>query len=294
MLDMVPQLIISGILLGGIYAVIAMSLTLVFGVLRVINFAHGDFVMMSMYLSYAFYIWFGWEPYYSLGVVAAIMFFFGMISEKLIIKKTISAPHVVQVFATFGLAILLQNSALLIWQGNMRSVPSVYADTVLKIGKVSAPLTSVAVICVIFLITAALFVFLKYTYPGKAIRATAQNRTVAMLMGVNVNRVYCFTFAIGAMLTGVAGSLLILIYSVFPLVGLNFILPVFVIVVLGGLGSVPGAFIASFIVGLVETLSGYFISPSMKQAVIFVLFIVILVIRPSGLLGRKGEEAIGT
>ena len=294
MIEFVPQLIISGILLGGIYALIAMSLTLVFGVLRVINFAHGDFVMMSMYLSYALYVFLGWEPYYSVVVVAAIMFLFGVISERLIIKRTISAPHVVQVFATFGLAILLQNAALLIWKGNMRSVSLPYADTVLKIGKVSVPFTSVVVVGVVFLITAALFVFLKYTYPGKAIRSTAQNRTVAMLMGVNVNRVYRFTFAIGAMLTGVAGSLLVLIYPVFPLVGLNFILPVFVIVVLGGLGSVPGAFIASFIIGLAETLSGYFISPSMKQAVIFVLFIVILVIKPSGLLGKKGEEGIGT
>lgn len=289
----IAQLAVSGILLGGIYALIAMSLSLVWGVLRIVNFAHGDLVMVGMYLSYLLFQWLGLEPYYSLIIVTGMMFLFGMLVERLVIKKTINAPHVVQVFATFGLALVLQNTALLIWKGNMRSVTSSYAKVILDIGPVSITLTRVVAMVVVCLITAIFFIFLKYTYPGKAIRATAQNRKVAMLMGININHVYLYTFAISAALTGIAGALLMPIYSVYPLVGLDFIFAVFVIVVLGGLGSVPGALVGSILIGLVETFSGYFISTSMKQAVYFLLFILILIIKPSGLFGRRGEEAIG-
>lgn len=271
-----------------------MGLTLVFGVIRLVNFAHGEFLMLAMYLTYFLFQHLGLDPLLAMFVVAPAMFLFGVFIERLIIVPTLGAPHVVQVFATLGVSLVMQNLALFFWSANFRSVTTWYSTATFAVGPVFVSVPRLVAFAVAFAIALMLYVFLRTTWLGKAIQATAQHRNAAMLMGVDVGRVYRVTFALGSACVGIAGALLLPIFPVYPQIGVDMILVAFVIVVLGGLGSVPGAMLGGLIIGVVETASGYVIETSWKQAVYFVLFIGILVLRPAGLFGVRGAEELGT
>ena len=288
------QLIVSGLLLGGVYALVSVGLTLVFGVIRLVNFAHGEFLMLAMYLTYFLFQRFGIDPLLAIVLVAPALYLFGVIVELVIIRPTLDAPHVVQVFATLGLSIVMQNLALFFWSANFRSVTTWYSTATFAVGPVLVSLPRLVAFAMGLAIAAGLWIFLHATYLGRAIQATAQNRYAATLMGVDVHRIYRVTFALGAAGVGVAGALLLPIFPVYPQIGVDLILVAFVIVVLGGLGSVPGAMLGGLVIGVVETLSGYVIETNLKQAVYFVLFILILILRPAGLLGVRGTEELGT
>ncbi len=271
-----------------------MGLTLVFGVIRLVNFAHGEFLMLAMYLTYFLFQHLGLDPLLAMFIVAPAMFLFGVFIERLIIVPTLGAPHVVQVFATLGVSLVMQNLALFFWSANLRSVSTWYSTATFAVGPVLVSVPRLVAFAVAFAIALVLYVFLRTTWLGKAIQATAQHRNAAMLMGVDVDRVYRVTFALGAGCVGIAGALLLPIFPVYPQIGVDMILVAFVIVVLGGLGSVPGAMLGGLIIGVVETASGYVIETNWKQAVYFVLFIGILVLRPAGLFGVRGAEELGT
>ncbi len=288
------QLAVSGLLLGGVYALMSVGLTLVFGVIRLVNFAHGEFLMLAMYLTFFLYQWLGLDPLLAIVIVAPALFVFGALTEVLVIRKTLGAPHVVQVFATLGLSIVMQNLALFFWSANFRSVATWYSTATFTIGGVIVSLPRLVAFVVGLAIAGGLHVFLRTTWIGAAIQATAQNRNAARLMGVDVDRIYLITWALGAACVGVAGPLLLPIFPVYPQIGVDLILVAFVIVVLGGLGSVPGAMLGGVVIGVIETLSGFVVETNLKQAVYFVLFILILVLRPAGLLGQRGAEELGT
>lgn len=288
------QLVVSGLLLGGVYALISVGLTLVFGVIRLVNFAHGEYLMLAMYLTYFLFQQWGIDPLLSIVLVAPALYLFGVVTELLIIRPTLGAPHVVQVFATLGLSIVMQNLALFFWSANFRSVTTWYSTATFAVGPVLVSLPRLVAFGMGLAIAAALHVFLRTTRLGQAIQATAQNRYAAMLMGIDVGRIYRVTFALGAACVGVAGALLLPIFPVYPQIGVDLILVAFVIVVLGGLGSVPGAMLGGLIIGVIETLSGYWVETNLKQAVYFALFITILILRPAGLLGVRGTEELGT
>ena len=288
------QILVSGLLLGGVYALVSVGLTLVFGVIRLVNFAHGEYLMLAMYLTYFLFQYLGLDPLLAIVVVAPAMFLFGVITERLIIVPTLASPHVVQVFATLGVSIVMQNLALFFFSANFRSVTTPYSTATFAVGPVLVSVPRLVAFGVGFAIALALYVFLRTTWLGKAIQATAQHRNAAMLMGVDVGRVYRVTFALGSAGVGIAGALLLPIFPVYPQIGVDMILVAFVIVVLGGLGSVPGAMLGGLIIGVVETASGYVIETTWKQAVYFVLFIAILVLRPAGLFGVRGTEELGT
>jgi len=287
------QLVVSGLLIGGVYALISIGLTLIFGVMRIVNFAHGEFLMFAMFASFWIFELTGLSPYIAAPLVALLLFIFGALTYVLVIRRTVGSPMVVQIFATVGLGLLMQNMALVLWSGDFRTIRSAEASAVLKFAgiQVSCPLliASLAAIAISLL----LFAFVAWTYPGKAIRATVQDRTAAQLMGVDIDKVYLYTFALGSALVGIAGALLAPAYPIFPSVGTNFGLAAFVVVVLGGMGSMTGALLGGLLIGLVETLSGFFIDASLKQAVYFVVFILVLVFRPTGLLGQRGAEEVG-
>lgn len=287
------QLIASGLLLGSLYSLISVGLTLLFGVLRLVNFAHGEFLMLGMYAAYWLHQAFGLEAYLALFVVGPLLFLFGLAVYQLVIKRTMGAPNVARIFATVGLAVVLQNSALALWTGDFRQIQSPFASAVLRLGEVQVNLSLVVAFAITTAVSLALFAFLKWTYIGKAIRATAQDRGAALLMGIDINRVFLVTYATGIALVGIAGALLTPTFAVFPAVGANFSLVAFVVVVLGGMGSIPGALLGGLIVGLVETFSGFYISPALKQAFYFILFILVLAIRPQGLFGQRGAEEFG-
>jgi branched-chain amino acid transport system permease protein len=282
----VIQLIINGLLLGGMYALISIGLTLIFGVLEIINFAHGEFLMLGMYASYWLFQLYGIDPYLSLLIVLPVFFFIGLAIQRIAIQPILTAPALNQIFMTVGLSLVLQNVALFFWTADYRTVQTPYSAVTLK---TSGLLISFPRLVAFFLAIgtiAALLIFLKKTYTGKAIRALAQERRAAMLMGINVYRTYQIAFGIGIACVGAAGAMLIPVYFVFPTVGTLFVLIAFVVVILGGYNSLIGALIGGLIIGVVEALSGFFISPHLKEAIYFVIFILILLFRPAGLFGR--------
>jgi branched-chain amino acid transport system permease protein len=282
----IVQLIINGILLGGMYALISIGLTLIFGVLEIVNFAHGEFLMLSMYASYFLFQFFGVDPYLSLIIVLPTFFLIGLAVQRITIQPIINAPPLNQVFMTVGLSMVLQNAALFIWKADYRVVKTAYSSLNLKAAGLIVNFPRLIAFVLAMALIAALLVFLQKTYTGKAIRALAQERKAAMLMGINVYRTYQIAFGIGIACVGAAGAMLIPVYFVFPGVGAMFVLIAFVVVILGGYNSLVGALVGGLIIGVVEAFSGFFISPHLKEAIYFVIFILILLFRPTGLFGR--------
>ena len=286
MLETIVQLIINGLLLGGIYALISVGLTLIFGVLEIINFAHGEFLMLGMYASFWLFQLLGVDPYLSLLIVIPSFFLVGLAVQRIIIQPIIDAPPLNQIFATVGLSIVLQNAALFFWKADYRTVRTDYSSLVLKAGDLMISFPRLVAFFLALAMIAALLIFLKKTYTGKAITALAQQRRAAMLMGININRTYQIAFGIGIACVGAAGAILIPVYYAFPTVGALFVLIAFVVVILGGYNSLVGALVGGLIIGLVEAFSGFFLSPHLKEAIYFVIFILILLFRPTGLFGR--------
>ena len=226
-------------------------------------------------------------------LVAPLLFVLGLVVQRLVLQPLQNEP-MMQIFATFGLLILFENSVLAITRGEGYSLAGAYSNTVIEVFGLRASVARV----IVFFAThrpsrSALMLFLSRTMAGKAIRAVIQDRQSARLMGINVERTYLLTFALGAALAGVAGALLAPIYTLSPYIGGNFILAAFAVVVLGGLGSVPGAYIGGLMVGLMESFAGYYVDPALKQAIWFIIFVVVLIVRPSGLMGQAGAEEVG-
>jgi branched-chain amino acid transport system permease protein len=285
------QLLINGLLLGGIYAIISVGLTLIFGIVRVVNFAHGEFLMASMYAAYLLSTHFGMHPYVSALPLVVVFFALGALVQRFIIDPLLDADAHVQIFATVGLSTALLNLALLVFGANMQSIAPSGAQKTMQLGEFRIVTAHVIMFAVAIALVAAMHFFMQRTFLGRAIRATAQNRTAALLMGVEVRSIYVITFGIGSACVAVAGALLTPVYPVFPTIGTYFVLTAFVVVVLGGMGSLYGAFLGAMIIGVVDTLSGYYIAPDLKEVVYFVLFLVILVTKPTGLLGLgRGSE----
>jgi branched-chain amino acid transport system permease protein len=287
------QLTINGLLQGGIYSLISIGLTLIFGVTRIVNFAHGEFLMLAMYATFFLFHFVGVDPYLSILIVTPLLFVLGICSERLVIHPILNAPSFMQIFATVGLSIALQNAALFFWSADYRSVKTTYAGMMVPAGEFLISFARLMAFLAAIVISYGVFLYLKKTYTGKAIRAVAQNRTAATLMGINIRQIYLFTFGLGTALVGIAGALLMPIYYVFPTVGGLFVLTAFVVVVLGGLGNMTGAFIGGLVIGLVESYSGFYGATQLKEAVYFVIFILVLLLKPSGFYGIVGAEEIG-
>ena len=286
------QLLMSGVLIGSIYALMSVGLTLVFGVLRIVNFAHGEFLMIAMYGAWAITHLLGLNPYFAVLAIIPAMALFGGLVYVLIVKPGLDKPHLVVVFATMGLSIFLQNVALMAMTADLLDVPPLFNRSVV-IGPFYFKAELLIGFVVTVLCTLALQWTLKSTYIGKAIRATVQDGEAAMLMGVPVPKLFLLTFACGSALVGLAGCIMMPLFSVFPTVGLNFVLIAFVIVVLGGMGSIGGALLGGVCVGVVQSLSSYYIAPAFGQMFFFILFLLVMIFRPNGLLGQKGTANLG-
>lgn len=291
-MDLYLQLALSGLFIGGLYALISAGLTLVFGVLRVVNFAHGEYLTIAMYVTYFLFARLGIDPFVAGLIVIPVLFVLGLITERVLIRPTLEAPHVVQVFVTFALSIFLQSLLLVLFTSDFRSLRTTYATATFELGPLQISWLRLTVFVAAIAITGGLAAFLRYTYLGKAIRATAQDRRSARLVGVNVDRVYALTFAIGCALVGAAGGLLAPLFPVNPYSGADMILVSFVIVVLGGMGSIAGASLGGLLIGIVEAFTGYFLGGEMKQVIYFIFFMLVLAVRPVGLFGRRGAEVM--
>jgi branched-chain amino acid transport system permease protein len=292
-LSILPQLLVSGILIGGVYALLSIGLTLIFGVLRIVNFAQGEFIMLAMFGSFWMNHLWGVDPYLSALVVVPVIFVIGMLMERFVIQRILHAPHSMQIFATFGVSVLLQNLALTLWGPDYRSVSTAYTDTSYLVAGLSLSATSLFAFIAAFVMAGVLIAFLRFTRNGRALRAMVQNRYAASLMGVNTRRLNRLAFGCGVACAAVSGCILTPMYYTFPTVGLDLIITGFVVVVLGGMGSIAGALAGGVIIGIAQTLTGFYLSVEYKDVVALLLFIVILLVRPQGLFGRAGTEEMG-
>jgi branched-chain amino acid transport system permease protein len=280
------QTLLSGVLIGLVYALVAVGLTLIFGVMDIVNFAHGEFLMLGMYASFwGFALW-KLDPVFTLPLTALLLFAFGAALYHAVIRRIIDAPMLSQIFTSFGLMILFRGLAQYLWKPDFRSVDhTVVAGKVAFAGlqfglpQVVAALGAVAT-------TGAVWWFLRRTRLGAALEATAADREAAALMGIDSQKMFALAWGIGAACAGVAGALLSTYYPIFPEVGSSFILIAFVLVALGGFGSVAGAFWAGILVGIVEVLGGFLWDPAYKMVLVLSLFLLVVWLRPQGLMGK--------
>lgn len=288
-MELLTQSLVSGLLIGGVYALAAIGLSLVFGVMRISNFAHGDLMMVGMYATYLMFTVLGIDPFISVIFTMPLMFLFGVFLQKTFINRVIDAPHQNQILLTIGLGLIISNATLLLFTGDYKILTTDYSSASFEIMDISISVPMVASFIVTSLITVALYFFLMKTDLGRALRATAQNREAAQLMGINVKRISMIAFGLGTALAGAAGALIAPTYYIHPLAGHSFLLKSFTICVLGGLGSVPGAAIGGIIIGIIESMSSTYISTDWKDVVVFAVFLAVLLLRPAGLFVSKGR-----
>ncbi len=285
MLATLAQAIVNGLLIGGIYALVSIGVTLIFGVVKIVNFAQGEFVMIGMYISFFLATRFGIDPLASLAVSMPVLFVIGVLLQHFLIRRVLALGDMPQIFLTFALSLLLINVALLLFTANYRTVQTPYTEMAIHLGPLYVAVGKLIAFVVAMVLSAVLWVFLHATDLGKAMRAAAQNRDVAMLMGINPDRVFCVAVGVALALAGAAGSLLMPFYPAYPLVGQVFVLMAFVAVVLGTLGNVTGALIASLMMGVAESLGIQFVGADSGLIVVFLMLLLTLAIRPSGLFG---------
>jgi branched-chain amino acid transport system permease protein len=285
MLEVLTQAVINGLLIGGVYALVSIGVTLIFGVVKIVNFAQGEFVMIGMYISFFLANSFGVDPLLSLLISMPTLFAIGVLLQHFLIRRVLALGDMPQIFLTFALSLLLMNLALLLFTANYRTVQTAYSEMSFHIGPLYFAVAKLIAFVVAMLLSAILYVFLHGTDLGKAMRAAAQNREVAMLMGINPDRVFCVAVGVALALAGAAGSLLMPFYPAYPLVGQVFVLMAFVAVVLGTLGNITGALIASLMMGVAESLGVQFVGADSGLIVVFVMLLLTLALRPNGLFG---------
>ncbi|HZZ83607.1 MAG TPA: branched-chain amino acid ABC transporter permease [Anaeromyxobacteraceae bacterium] len=281
------QSLISGVLVGGVYALIGIGLTIIFGVMRVINFAHGELLMVGMYLTYFAFTLLGIDPFLSVLLVIPAMFLFGAILQRVFINRVLDALPQNQILLTIGLGLVMSNTAMLLFTSDYKILTTSYSSGAFDVLGISLSKPLGISFAITAALTAALYWFLIRTDTGQAIRATAQDREAAQLMGVNVKRMSIVATGLGAALAGTAGALISPTYYIYPQVGSAFTLKAFVIVVLGGMGSVVGATLGGIVIGATESLAAVYISSGLKELVVYVLFLLVLLFKPAGLLGKS-------
>ena len=285
-LEILVQTLLSGVLIGLIYALVAVGLTMIFGVMDIVNFSHGEFLMLGMYASFwGFALW-GLDPMLTLPFTALMLFALGVALYHVVIRRIIRAPMLSQIFTTFGLMILFRGIAQFLWKPDFRSIDHSIVDGKVAIGWLQFGLPQIVAGAGAIVVTAAVWWFLHRTRVGMGLEATAADKEAAALMGIDVQKMFALAWGVGAACAGVAGVLLSTFFPIFPEVGANFILVAFVTVALGGFGSVAGAFWAGIIVGVVEVLGGFLLGPQYKLALVLALYLLVVLLRPRGLLGR--------
>jgi branched-chain amino acid transport system permease protein len=284
------QIAANGLVLGGLYACIAVGFSLVWGVLNVINILHGTFIVLGSYVAYFAYAQAGIHPFVSIVIAGALLYVLGYVLQATIINRVVAAPVLITLTLTFGLDLILNNAMLVGFTADYRAVTLAHPLGSMEIGPVFLPGDRVAAMALALLLTALLYRLLRDSSIGRAIVAVRMDRDAAALMGVNVKHINAVTFAIGAFMAGAAGALLSIIFPISPLNSQVFLGKAFVVCVLGGLGSVPGAMVGGLVLGIIESFGSYWFGPEHAVTLSFGLLLLLLFVRPSGLLGRRGYE----
>lgn len=290
-LEAIPQNLVFGILVGALYGLAALGLSLVFGVTKFLNVAHGELLMIGGYASFWIFSLWGIGPFLSLPLNILILSLIGLLLYKLIFVRMVKLDEENKIKNTmlvgFGLSLILQNLAVFLWTADDRGITTSYSAEAFKFLGIRFPLVRLASFAIAFICLIALNIFLRKTYTGRAIRATVEDWEAASLMGIDVHKVYLFSFVLGAALAGIAGALVSITFSVNPFMGMHWTLKALVVMVLGGLGSFTGTFVGGIVLGTTESVTALLIGGNYREIVGLILFLLVLIFRPQGLLGSK-------
>jgi branched-chain amino acid transport system permease protein len=281
------NVIVAGILTGLVYGLMALGLSVIFGVIRIVNFAHGEMMSIAMYIAVVLFAAFHLDPLIMLVPIAAVMFVFGYLLQLSLINPFITRPEHSQFLLVVAIALIIVNTLLIIFGPDAQTIQTSYAYDSFQVGPVIIDASKVYAAAAAIVVTVALFAFFRFTLFGKAIRACADNYTGALVVGLDVKRFYALTFGIGAACVGAAGTMMSLITDVTPMLGPAYTLLAFVIVITGGLGSMAGALIGGVLIGLTEAIAGLLFTPSAKTMFSFGILVLVLLLRPQGILGKR-------
>ena len=284
--EVILQGLVSGLLMGFVYALIAAGLSLIFGLMEIVNFAHGEFLMLAMFATFWAWALAGLDPLLALPLTAALLFLLGIAVYHGLIRWILGAPMLAQIFATFGLAVFLRSAAQALWGVDFRLVKDPLVTGRISLGGLFIGLPQLVASVGALAAFAFLYWLIRKTETGRALQATAQDRQAAALMGIDTQWMFALGWGIGAACVGVAGALLTIFFYVFPDVGASFALLAYVAVALGGFGNVPGTLAAGVVVGVVEVMSGLLIAPTLKYVAVFLIYLAVVLWRPQGLFGR--------
>jgi len=282
---MILQGVVSGLLAGGLYAMVALGMALIFGVMRVINVAHGTLLMLGGYTTFWLFALYGMNPFFSLVISFPLLFLVGAFLQRFFVSRVVGAPELSSLILTFGISIFLSNMAMIAWTGDYRSVEFLTGSFLLGPIAVSKP--RLVTFCFALGITILAFLFLNKTKTGKAIRATSQHRELAQVCGINVRRIDLLTFGLASGLAGVGGGLVSIMFSIFPEMGGNYVFKSFLVIVLGGAGNYLGALLGGLILGVVEGLTSLLLTAQLSEVIAYILLVILLLVRPTGLLGGR-------
>jgi len=286
-LVLVAQAVVSGLLFGGVYSLMAIGLTLIFGVMRIVNFAHGDLMVWAMYLAWLGTTRLGVNPYAGLVGVAAILFVAGFLLQRGLVDRILDAPHEMQILLMLGVALVLENSALVVFGPEPQRVRTALTEAAVWVGPIFIDVGRLLAFAVALALTFAVSLFLYRSDVGRQMRAVADNGYGALVIGTDVRRVAALAFGVGTACVGAAGALVAPLLPFQPPTGLQLSVTSFNIVIIGGMGSLLGAFVGGLLVSVAESLGAVFLNPSMKELVSFSLLVVILLVRPAGIFGRR-------
>jgi branched-chain amino acid transport system permease protein len=285
--DLYLNVAVGGVLTGLVYGLMALGLSVIFGVVRIVNFAHGEMMTIAMYIALALFSAFHLDPLVMLVPVAAVLFAFGYVLQAGLINRFVTRPEHSQFLLLIAIAIIIVNALLIIFGPDSQNVQTSYAYESFQYGPLIVDATKLYAALAAIVVAAGLFWFFRYTLLGTAIRACADNYTGAMVVGLDVRQLYALTFGIGAACVGAAGCILLLIFDVTPSVGPAYTLLAFIIVITGGMGSMPGAILGGVLIGLSEALAGLLFTPSAKSMFVFAILVFVLLVRPQGILGKR-------
>ncbi len=281
---------LNGLLLGGLYACMALGLSMVFGVMRFINVAHGELLILAAFLSFVFSTTFGLHPLVAMLALIPVLFVLGYVMQRTLINPLMGAGLEPSLLTAFGLSIIAQNLMVEIWGGNTKSLNTTYAEMNANIFGIDVPLLYIMSFFAGIVVTVGIHLFITRTYTGRAIRAATQDAATAMTMGINVNNIYAITAAIGAATAALGGTLIGMTFSFTPTTGFPWLLKGFVVVVLGGMGNIIGTLAGGLILGLSEGIGAAFVGTGYRDMIGYIIFLLVLMFRPTGLFGHKGSE----
>ncbi len=280
------QAIVNGILIGGIYSAYSTGFSLIFGVMGVINLAHGEFLMLGAFTAYWLFKLSNIDPYISIPLTGFFLFFLGYFIQKYIINKVINKPHVMSYILTFGIHLIITNLAVKFWTHDFRSITTNYSGANFEIGFLTIPIARLITFLLSIILVTFLFYFLEKTNIGRAIRATSQNPKIAELFGIEIKNIFALTFAIGASITGIIGASISPFVIIYPEMGLNYTIIAFCVVVLGGMGYIPGTLFGGLIIGIIQAFTVIYLDASFSAGITFILLYLMLLFKPSGITGK--------